>query len=527
MKMQRMSGVRWVLCGLAIGASAWVTPVARADDFTRRANALYADIAQGQRSDLIVLPAIAKMKPVPASVNRLESAMLLPAGAAGWGEAKAWAEGAEQQAVLAAIREVTKEEDFRKALAWGQPYGAAGVSPELVRARLYTELGEPPTLGAAQFLYLEGLDRAACLVNVEATRLAADGKVGEATELLTKWLFLCRQIADREMTREAAWGLLQMDKAYERLRDVVYADFRGARKLTTDGLQATLARLDDERGYAGLTRLRLARGDRVAAEQVISRGLVDRGGVNEATFAPTLARLRTTGKPLRLFAEAADAKAASGAHAGFFDAQDALKRAADDFAARWTLGWFDPRMKQPWEYSRLSPSRHALVLAAFADQSELYNLRQLTQVEAVGTRTALGIYGYVLSNRNFPPTVSACRPVWIKVVEADPFNPNRDRGRVPEMEYYVPNKVNAKRRDERATPEPQRVNVIVPESGLNFSVNVGEDQFIVYSWGSDNAKGWADRVQNTAKVVQGADYLVWPPVISLYRQHLTDTGQLK
>jgi hypothetical protein len=45
--------------------------------------------------------------------------------------------------------------------------------------------------------------------------------------------------------------------------------------------------------------------------------------------------------------------------------------------------------------------------------------------------------------------------------------------------------------------------------------------------GSDNASTNAKRVQNVAEQVEGADYLMWPPVISLYRQHKLDAGEIK
>jgi hypothetical protein len=50
---------------------------------------------------------------------------------------------------------------------------------------------------------------------------------------------------------------------------------------------------------------------------------------------------------------------------------------------------------------------------------------------------------------------------------------------------------------------------------------------VIYSVGSDNANNVVANVQNTPVVVRGADYMVWPPVLSLYRQHLTDLDLLK
>ena len=50
--------------------------------------------------------------------------------------------------------------------------------------------------------------------------------------------------------------------------------------------------------------------------------------------------------------------------------------------------------------------------------------------------------------------------------------------------------------------------------------------FVLYSWGSDNKKGFAKRIQNTWKTAD-ADFLIWPPYQSLYRKHLIDKGDIK
>ena len=60
-------------------------------------------------------------------------------------------------------------------MAFGQLYGVEGVDIEMIAAGLYTDLGDPPTLAGARIGYMPMLDRLAILVNVEATRLAAEG----------------------------------------------------------------------------------------------------------------------------------------------------------------------------------------------------------------------------------------------------------------------------------------------------------------------------------------------------------------
>ena len=128
------------------------------------------------------------------------------------------------------------------------------------------------------------------------------------------------------------------------------------------------------------------------------------------------------------------------------------------------------------------------------------------------------------ANKTLAPTIASIRPKWLKQLDADPFNPNRARGNQPPLEFFVP--IRDQPRGEREEAKPHEVNVFVP-GGANFLVRFKDDQFILYSVGRDGAKNWASRVQNTWELATGADYLIWPPVLSLYRQHLIDTGALK
>ena len=47
-------------------------------------------------------------------------------------------------------------------------------------------------------------------------------------------------------------------------------------------------------------------------------------------------------------------------------------------------------------------------------------------------------------------------------------------------------------------------------------------------WIGDGAKNRATRVDNSwDEKLSGADYIIWPPMISMYRQYLKDSGGLK
>lgn len=516
---------------IAIVAALAAAPVFAADTYVERANRLYADIATNLRSDTIILPALADLERPPSSVDTVQKAELITVRSPAWPEAARWAEGSTQQAALTALREVTKGEDFRRSFAFGQPYGIEGVPIDLIRARLYTELGDPPTLAGARHLYLARFDQLSCLVNVEATRLAAAGSVTEAGDLLISLIGFGRQVADRQFYRESEWGFTTMMATLERLRDVLYADFRSAdRKATPEWLLKAIERLDEDRGIMAVGRIKFPQADYIAGQQVIDRVFVPRGGVDPARFGPTMAKLGASEYPLRLLGESARWRRAAATHADQIDTTDALNGAFNDFANRWPLPAFDRRMAQPFAYRayRAAGSRFAVIEATLPDMSALFDLRRQLRVEAIGTRLSLAHLGRFYAQRAFAPSVEAVRPAWLRAMEPDPYKVPSVRGDAPPMEFFVPIRDIRRPLGPRETPQPHEMNIVIPERGENFNVNLGQDQFIVYSVGSDNADNAAARIQNTTQVIEaGADYLIWPPVLSLYRQRLVEKGEIQ
>lgn len=482
-----------------------------------RVNAFYSDIRNEQRSDLVLLPTLAEMERPPIGADDLQLAMLLPAGSLNWEEAEAWATGAPQAAVLAALDAITKGEDYRTAMAFGQPYGP-GVPRPMIASGLYTELGDPPSLSAASFGYMGRLDQAACLANVEATRLAAAGNPSAAIDVMTDWVFFARQMADREFSREAAWGYDQMVAGFERIRDIAYSDMRGAKALTLDQITAAIARLD-ERKIIGIDRLTLPRADQVAAEQLVARCFDRTGTLNAGAFSSAMAAVGSSDRPLRLFSEAARWGGAAAGHANRADTDAMLGTVWADFDSRWKLDAFDARNNSDPAFIQVDGNpRYAVIDAAMDDLTDLMAMRQQLRAEAAGTRTALGVVGYFYQTRNLPPTLSAIRPRWTQELEADPYNPDRGRVRTPPFEYFVPI------RDTQAQGGvPHEMNVVARDS--NFALNLRQDQFVLYSVGPDRSKDWARFVSDDPRAVQG-DYLIWPPVISLLRIDLQQRGLL-
>lgn len=484
---------------------------------------MYADIPADRRSDTILIPALKDLEPPPASVRELEKARLIIPGMQAWNDASAWAAKPAQRAALAALRKATEPVKSGTPMAWGQAYGVSAVTPDLVRAGLYTELGDPPLLSAAQFLYLPKLDTLAVLVNIEATRLQSESKTNDALEIMERLLALGRQIADRQYFRESRWGLMIMVSSLERMRDIAYVDFRGRQALTAEQLRAAIQRLDSTADLR-IDRILLPRADLIGADQAVALVMVPRAGVNERTFPTTMAMLTSAERPLRLFSEAASWKGAGTGHADWAATTEEVKKLGDDYRKRWPLEWFHTLNNLPFERSKMDPNQFAVLAATVPDMSELFNLRQAVRVEIVGTRQALGIVGFFYARKLFPPKLSSIAPEWMPRLDVDPFNPNLANNAKPPLEYFVP--IRDTHFDKAKDPVPHEMKIVTGD-GVNFAARLRDDTCVIYSVGSDNKPNFADRVQNTIEKLPDVDYLIWPSVLSLYRQHLNELGELK
>ena len=514
---------RAVFAAIVFVVGIGVSQPAAGQDYISKVNGMYADIPADRRSDSILIPALKELEPVPGAVRELEKARLLVPGMQAWNEAAAWIGKPAQKAAIAALKKATEPVKTGTPMAWGQAYGVAAVTPDLVKAGLYTELGDPPLLSAAQFLYLPKLEALAVLVNIEATRLQSESKTNDALELMERLLALGRQIADRQFYKESRWGLRTMISSLERMRDIAYVDFRGKQELTADQIRSAIQRLD---GTADLRidRILLPQADLIGADQAVASVMVPRAGVNERTFPTTMALLTSAERPLRLFSEAASWKGAGSGHADWAATTEEVKKLGDDYRKRWPLEWFHTLNSFPFERSKMDPNQFAVLAETVPDMSELFNLRQGVRVEIVGTRQALGIVGFFYARKQFPPKLSSIAPEWMPRLDVDPFNPNLSNNAKPPLEYFVP--IRDTHFDKSKDPVPHEMKIVTGE-GVNFAVKLRDDTCVIYSVGSDNKPNFADRVQNTVEKVPDVDYLIWPSVLSLYRQYQKEIGELK
>jgi len=517
--------VGWALAALAIVG---VDEAAAQGGYLARLNASYDDIFAGEgddpgeRTDMALLPLVAEMDPAPAGLESGRDAALAHPELSRevWSSAEAWVGGEAQQAVIAKLGEIT-ELDRVLEMGWGQPYGIDGLEQiELVEAGLYTEVPES-LLGGARLLYLDGLDAVHKLVNIEATRRQLAGEPLEALGLLRDWMLVVNQITEREFAAEKFWAMRRMAESLERMRDVAYADFKGERGLRAreklgalSELLGTLKKVSDG-GYVRIDRLGFPEGDAMAARQ-FAEVLLDADGADEDRFAETLASLRSRGNPLRMFSELPRVRRLEPMQLSERVAISRLEGMVNDLRLRWNAEPFDPIWGSRSEVEEQMESAGSRLLAGWQLLSvlELFELRRQVEVERVGTRHALALLAHSYE-QVIPPTPTVAAPRWIDRIENDPYNPRSAR---PEASAFLEYIYLGR------SPSSGRTHsvAIVPEAAPRFERRFDGRDFLLYSVGTDGSDDGAVEVQNTPEEVVDADYLIWPPVLSLLRQHLLD-----
>jgi hypothetical protein len=518
---------RWLpvltACSLALLS---IAPIARADEFVDRVNAAFKTIPADKRSDRVLLPLMAAMDATPAILKSQDRAALLGDKGPGWSECAEWAQKPAQKAVLEALEKVTKEEDRLKAYAFAQPYGAEAMgsdkeSIDLLAKNLYTELGEPPLLAAANFGYLTPLENVGILTHVEASRRAEAGDISGAMKVITDWLFFCRQIADRPFLREKKWAMESMKLALERIRDIGYQDFRSeSRKADASKLRETITRLRERRGFLLLDRITLPEADFVASEQLLALVMTPSGAPDPDRFGRYLARASAADRPLRLFSSSAYWDLARTGHANLRDSNEALRIIRGDWYKRWELNPFDRMMGTVTDYRKrvVTSPKFATLIGPYKNVDELFSLRQQLRAELGGTRMALGVLGYTLRQKTLPQGLAATRPEFIDTIDKDPYS---KKGQ--DLRYFVAQRDTTRPGEE---PRPHVIKLLPPPPQPTFEVPFGSDTFVIFSVGPDDAAEFA-AVATQARTGTSGDYLLFPPTLSLFRQRLLETNQLK
>jgi len=306
-----------------------------------------------------------------------------------------------------------------------------------------------------------------------------------------------------------------MQSAMLRIRDIAYVDAQSNGSLTGAYFASLVGRINISQGLFRLDRIRMPLGDQVGAQQLAQRVFTRSGQPDEAVFATSLAELASTARPLRLFAEAGRWQSAISGHAGAQDTRSRIDGLFNDWALRWDASPFDATFRTPTEFERLDRQRFALVAEVVPNIGMLAVMRRELDAELVGTRVALAIRALSKEAGGMPTSLALARPRYIDDLGVDPYSPNRAAGNRPELRFFVPER-------DTVGGRLHEMNV-VPRGRTNFSVRLGSEQFVLYSVGGNEFDDKATIVSDSGLELAG-DYLIWPPVLSLLRDYLEQTG---
>ena len=524
------------LCLAAGLASLTPAAPARADSFVETVNSFYKNVEQKKRSDLVIIPVLAKMDAVPTKLNDPLTAALITPSSKQWKTALDWISAQPQLDALAALRKVTDDDNWKTAWVFAQPYGANAIDPEIAMTGLYTELGENPTLAMAEFKHLDAVRKLELLAHYEATRLLAEGKGDEALSLMVHWAYFARQIADRQFFTEKVAGTQMLVLALQRMRDLAWQDFRSEKRtMTPEGIRNTLySKIDAVRSVLNVSRYELPTGDYQAASQIVQRTFTPNARAKPQEFSRSFARIAAGNRPYRLFPENAKWGAVVQMHADTNETTKRVKGVFGDWSRRFDVGPFDLLLKIPTDWSRIDKVQFASLDLILGNLGEILSLRNQLRMEAAGTRAALATYGYFLARGDFPRDVNASVPQMIRTMDRDPFSRKSDK-----LGFFVPIRdfqaaldnleVADTLRDKRVIDPnaPHTIRVFPSMMGNtypNFEIPLRADTFVLYSAGPDgNINGMFLATQMIED--NKGDYLLWPPVISLLRKNLQDTGK--
>ena len=338
-------------------------------------------------------------------------------------------------------------------------------------------------------------------------------------DLLVNWTMFARQFADRPFAREKAWALNSLLLSLVRIRDVAYGDYRAeTHKLDSTYVKELLKNLPPE-GYLSFSRMRPPEADSIARRQLINRVLKKSGGADSA-FGPTMARISSVERPLRLFSASAYWETVGSLHKDYNETERLLTGITQDWAKRWNLSPFDPVQQTKSDYTLKVQGRSNLGLLTFGfeDAERMRGERQRCRAELAGTRIALAVYGYMLQEKTLPPALNSTRPSVVAQLDKDPYS-----SAGTDLQYMIVGRDNPKGAD--GQPRPYTIKIFPPDPYPTFEVSIQPGNFIVYSVGPNNVKESVQEATQGREGVRG-DYLLWPPALSLFRQREIDTNSL-
>ncbi len=373
----------------------------------------------------------------------------------------------------------------------GLPYGVDEVKSQYREAGLVAAVGADGSLRSVDFPYLYAMDVIATYGTSEIYRLFEAKQTDRALKLTVAYLWMLRQLCDREFLDEKLRGITLLVEALANVRSTFY--------LYQDDITAEqfkrLAWFDLPQLRPDRNRLHIPEGDRVVSEALLDEVFDPRTDqADPEKFADAFAEIQSADAPLTRFGAARRWRMIALVHGSLGASKDRLKLIYDDWWRRWRVQEYDLILETETQFERTNPVRYAAVIHSMENIQDVFAIRNLLIASVNGTAVSAGLCAYKRTFGNFPDDKEKTYGQYIRkrISDIDPYD--EDFGRL-------------------------RYRILTGEESIDTlfgRLQIAEGQCLLYSRGADHQDDRAHRHSDDG--ADGTDFVFWPPMKTLARE---------
>ncbi len=474
-----------VLCGLlciAIGGSA----AAQITKVLRKLNT--DDTVKGtdrSKSYLVLFDAYLELDPPPMEISAEFNIRTISPQMSRWAAVSDWVESnpGMADAILACLD--------RNIL--GLPYGEDAVKSQYRKAGLFAAVGADGSLRSVDFPYLNAVDVIATYGTAEIYRLFEAKQTDRAMELTVAYLWMLRQMCDREFLKEKLMGITLLIEALGNVRSTFY--------LYHDAISAeqfkALAWYDIPDLRPGRNRLLIPEGDRIVSEALLEEVFDARTDqADPERFARAFAEIQSANEPLTRFGAARRWRMIAEVHGSLEASKERLQLIYDDWWRRWRVQEYDALLETATQFERTNPVRYAAVIYSIQDIQDVFDIRNQLIASVNGTAVAAGLCAYKKTFGVFPSDKEKAYGQFIRkrISDIDPYD--EDFG---VLGY-------------RLLTRDESIDTVWGR------LTLPKGQCVLYSISANQVDDHAHEHSDAHTPVDGADFVFWPPIKTLARE---------
>jgi hypothetical protein len=314
-----------------------------------------------------------------------------------------------------------------------------------------------------------------------------------ALDLTVAYLWVLRQLCDRQFLQEKLVGIQLLVDALANVRDTFYL-YQGEGGISAEQFRQ-LSWYDLPQLRPDRNRLHIPEGDRVVAEALLVEVFDTRTRqADPERFADAFAAIQSADAPLTRFGAARRWRMIAMVHGSLEASTDRLKLIYDDWWRRWRVQQYDAILATETQFERTNPVRYAAVIYSMQDIEDVFSIRNLLIASVNGTAVSAGLCAYKTTFGVFPNDKKQAYGQFIRkrISDVDPYD--QDFGR---LSY-------------RLLTRPGSIDTLYGRLQLTAG------QCLLYSRGPDHQDQRA--AQHSLVGAEGSDFVLWPPIKALARE---------